>query len=103
VDARNRGEDVGDDAVALGKAGDLVEQHRGIAHLAHIDVDDAADLLLRLGAGDDLELARGADAFDPVAQIPVGHLTSPLFVVVVKATLRISSKSHFGSVAGSPD
>ena len=81
VDARNRGQDVGDDTVALGKAGHRVEQHRGIAHLAHIDVDDAADLLLRLGAGDDLELARGADAFDPIAQIPVGHLTSPSFVV----------------------
>ena len=50
VDARDRGEDVGDDAVALGKAGDLVEHHRRIAHLAHIDVDDAADLFLRLGA-----------------------------------------------------
>src|SRR5262249_35466034 len=87
VDTRNRGQDVGDDTVAFGKAGDLVEQHRGIAHLAHIDVDDAADLLLRLGAGDDLELARGAAAFDTVAQITFGHLTSPSFVVTAKAAL----------------
>src|SRR5207249_2841497 len=43
-------------------------------------VDDAADLLFRLGAGDDFELARGAHAFDPVAQIPVGHRTSPSFL-----------------------
>src|SRR5262249_5569870 len=90
VDARNRGQDVGDDTVALGKAWDLVAQHRLIAYLADIYSDDAADLLLRLGAGDDLELARGADAFDPVAQIPVGHLTSPSFVVTAKAALRIS-------------
>jgi hypothetical protein len=68
--------------LALGKAGHALEQHRGIAHLAHIDVDDAADLLLRLGAGDDFELARGADAFDPVAQIPVGHFTSLSFALL---------------------
>ena len=50
VGARDRGEDVGDDAVTFGEAGHLVEHHRGIAHLAHIDVDDAADLFLGLGA-----------------------------------------------------
>ena len=65
----------------LRKAGNLVEHHRGIAHLPHIDVDDAADLLLRLGAVDELQLAGGLDGFDPVPQVLVGHV----------ATLRISS------------
>ncbi len=100
VDARYRGEDVGDDAVAFGKAGHRVEQHRGIAHLAHIDVDDAADLLLRLGAGDDFELARGAHALDPVAQISVGHPTSPSSLVRAKLGISLlkSNRLHKAGV-----
>ena len=50
VDAADRGEDVGEDAIALGVAGNVVEQHRRVADLALIDVDDAADLALALGA-----------------------------------------------------
>src|SRR5262249_17963101 len=41
-------------------------------------------LLFRLGAGDDLELARGPDALDPVAQILVGHRTSSSLLVIAK-------------------
>ena len=69
----------------LGKPGTSSNITAGIAHLAHIDVDDAADLFLRLGAGDDLELAGGSDAVDPVPQILVGHLS-----FLCCATARIS-------------
>src|SRR5262245_42911673 len=77
VDARNRSEDVGDDAMTLWVTRDFVEHDRRIAHSSHIDVYNAADLLLRLGAGNDLEFARGPYSFDPVPQILVGHLGSP--------------------------
>ena len=54
-------------------SGNLVEQDGGVTHLAHIDVDDAADLLLRLGALDVFQFAGSFDACDPVTQILVGH------------------------------
>ena len=47
----------------------VVEQHRLVADPALIDVDDAADLLLALGAGDVLQLAGGAQLRDPGAQV----------------------------------
>ena len=50
VDAADRGQDVGQDAVTLRIARDVVEQHHRVADLALIDVDDAADLALALGA-----------------------------------------------------
>ncbi len=59
--------------MTLGKAGHLVEHHRGIAHPSLIDVDDAADLLARLRAANDLQFARSLDLIDPVAQVLVGH------------------------------
>ena len=38
-----------------------------------IDVDDAADFLLRFGAIDDLELTGGGNSADPVAEVFIGH------------------------------
>jgi len=73
VDARHRGEDVGEHPVALGEARHLVEHYRRVSHLALIDIEDAADLLGRLGAPDDFQLAGGRDLGDPVAQVFVGH------------------------------
>jgi hypothetical protein len=61
VDARHRGEDIGEDAMTLGETGHVIEHHRRIAHAALVEVDDAADLLLRLGTVDDLELAGRLD------------------------------------------
>ena len=58
----------------LAKPGTSSNITRRIAHLALIDVDDAADLLLRLGALDDLQLAGRRDVVDPVAQILVRHV-----------------------------
>ena len=69
VDAPDRGEDVGEDAPAARKSRHVVEQHRLVADAALIDVDDAADLLLALGAGDVLQFAVGAQLRDPGAQI----------------------------------
>src|SRR6185312_6767524 len=65
----DRREDVGDDAPAAWKARHIVEQHRLVADAALVDVDDAADLLLALGAGDVLQFAVGAQLRDPGAQI----------------------------------
>ncbi len=76
VDTRHRGQDVGDDAPAAGKPRHVVEQQRGIAHLALINVDDAADLLFGFGALDGFQLSGGCDALDPVPQILVGHCNS---------------------------
>ena len=47
----------------------VVEQHRLVADAALVDVDDAADLLLALGAGDVLQFAVGAQLRDPGAQV----------------------------------
>ena len=52
---------IGDDARPLGKPGTSSNITRRIAHLALIDIDDAADLLLRLGPCDDFQFA---DFFD---------------------------------------
>src|SRR4029079_6887410 len=75
-------------AMALWKARNLVEHHRGIAHLPHIDIDEAADLLLKLRTLDGLQLARGFDALDPVPQILVGHVTLP-------GSRRLFRRAHF--------
>ena len=82
------------DAVALRIAGDLVEHHRGIAHLPHIDVDEATDLFLGLGAFDGLELAGGFDALDPVPQILVGHVTLPECPAPVRRIYFLVSPTH---------
>ena len=50
-------------------AGHLVEQHRLVADVALVDIDDAADLLLALGALDVLQFAGGAQLRDPGAQV----------------------------------
>ena len=55
--------------MAARMAGDVVEQHRGVAHLAHIEVDDAADFRFAFGATDLLQLARRAQPIDPGAQV----------------------------------
>jgi len=69
VDAAHRGQDVGEDAVPARIARHVVEQHRPVADAALVDVDDAADLLLALGARDVLQLAGGAQLRDPSAQV----------------------------------
>ena len=48
--------------MALGKARHFVEQQRRVAHLALINVDEAADLLFGFGPLDGLQLAGGLDA-----------------------------------------
>ena len=73
IDAGDRGEDVCEHARAFGKAWNLVEHHGRISHASLIDVDNAADLFLGIGALDHLELACGFNAADPVPQILVGH------------------------------
>ena len=74
VDAPDRGEDVRENAVAARVARNVVEQHGAVAHLAHVEVDDAADLVLALGAADLLQLARRAQLVDPGAQVLLGWL-----------------------------
>jgi hypothetical protein len=73
IDPRHRRQDVGDYAVALGKARHFVEQQRRVAHLPLIDIDEATDLFFGLGPLDGLELARGFDRAYPVSKVLVGH------------------------------
>ena len=75
VDAADRGQDVGDDAMALGIAGDFVEQDRLVAGLALVEIDDAADLLVAVRAGDVLDFARRLHLCDPASQILLRHVT----------------------------
>ena len=53
----------------MGIAGNVFEQHGTVAHFAHIEVDDAADFRLALGAADVLHLARRPQRIDPGAQV----------------------------------
>jgi hypothetical protein len=55
--------------MALGIARDVVEQHQRIADLALVDVDDAADLALALGAADVHHLAGRLHLRQPSAQV----------------------------------
>ena len=80
VDARHRGQDIGEDARSLGKSGNLVEHDGRIAHPPLVDVDDAADFLLRLGTADGRELPGCCNRIDPIPQILVGHRYFPLSV-----------------------
>ena len=73
IDARHRGQDIGEHPVAFGEPRHLVEHHGRIAHAPLIDIQNAADLLFRLGTADDLQFAGLLDLGDPVAQILVGH------------------------------
>ena len=57
VDAANRRQDIGEDAVAARITGNVVEQDGLIADPALIDIDGAADLALALGAVDVLQFA----------------------------------------------
>jgi hypothetical protein len=52
--------------MAFGKVRYVVEDERRVAHLPLIDVDEAADLLLGLGAFDRLQLPGIFDVADPV-------------------------------------
>src|SRR6516164_706938 len=69
IDAAHRGENIREDAVAEGIARNVVEQYGAVAHLTHVEVDDAADFRLALGAADVLHLARRAQRIDPGAQV----------------------------------
>ena len=72
VDAAHAGQDVGDDAVTLRVTGDLVEHDGRAVARALVDVDDAADLPLALGAGDELELACRLELRQPDPQVLLG-------------------------------
>jgi hypothetical protein len=69
VDAANRGQDIGEDAVAARVAGNVVKQHGLVADPALIDVDDAANFALALGTRDVLQFAGRAQSRNPSAQI----------------------------------
>src|SRR5258706_14529919 len=69
VDAADRGEDFGEHAMPARIAGDVVEQDRRVTGLALIEIDDAADFLLAVGARDMLDLARGFHFGDPASEI----------------------------------
>ena len=67
MDALDRGEDIGDHAMAARIAGHVVEQHGRIAGLALVEIDDAADLLLAVRPRDVLDLARRFHLGDPAS------------------------------------
>src|SRR5262249_38734354 len=69
IDAPHRGENVREDAVAVGIARNVVDQHGAVAHLAHGEVDDAAVFRLSVGAADPLRRARRAQRIDPGTQV----------------------------------
>ena len=73
IDARHRCQQVRHHAVTLGKAGDIVEQNGRGPHLALDDIDDAADVFLKVGAADGMQLAGRLDCAHPVAQVLVRH------------------------------
>src|SRR3954463_14597016 len=97
IDAWHGGQDVGDDAVTLRIAGDLVEHHRRVTHLPHIDVDDTADLFPGLGALDDLQLTSRLQCADPVPQVLVGHCSSSCVYVPCRHPWSSDSSSAFRS------
>ena len=68
--------------MAAGIAGNVVEQHRGVAHLAHVKIDNAADFRFPLGAADILQLAcraqridQRSDLFEPVRPLSARDVT----------------------------
>ena len=56
-------------AIAGRIARNVVEQHRLVAGLALVEIDDAADLLLAIGAAHDLQLVGGLHLREPGAQV----------------------------------
>src|SRR5215467_5969989 len=69
MDAANGGEDVRENTVAFGIPRNLIEQDGAVAGLALVEVDDPADLLLAIGAGDVLDFAMGLHGGDPAPQV----------------------------------
>src|SRR5215472_888335 len=69
IDPAHRGQNVGQDPMAARKSGNVVEQHGLVADAALINIDDAADFALALGAFDVLNLLGRAHLRDPGAQI----------------------------------
>src|SRR5262249_4904436 len=69
IDPAHRGQNVGQDPMAARKSGNVVEQHGLVADAALINIDDAADFALALGAFDVLNLFGRAHLRDPGAQI----------------------------------
>ncbi len=67
MNALDRGEDIGDDAVAARIARHLVEEHRLVAGLALVEIYDAADLVLAIGAGDVLDFSGRLHLRDPAS------------------------------------
>src|SRR5262249_58979891 len=51
-----------------------VEQHRLVVGLALVEIDDAADLVLTVGAADELKLAGGFHLGEPSAQVLLGRI-----------------------------
>src|SRR5215471_3145973 len=69
IDPAHRGQNVGQDPMAARMSRNVVEQHGLVADAALINVDDAADFALSLGAFDILKLASRAQLRNPGAQI----------------------------------
>ncbi len=73
IDARHRGQDIGQHPVTLVVARNVVEHDRRVGHFAHMDIDNRADLLLAVGARHVLQLPRRFEPRNPVPQILVRH------------------------------
>ena len=71
----------------------FVEQHRRVSHLAHIEINDAADLALPFGAVDLLNFTGCAQRFEPAAQVLFGVLLRLAYFHIPGAALR---SSHIG-------
>jgi broad specificity phosphatase PhoE len=100
IDARNRSQDVGNDAVAAGKPRHFIEQQRRMAHFPLVDVNEATDLLLMLGALDRLKLPRRVDGADPIPQILVGHSNTSRILAPMVPNLRRGSNWRFCILLG---
>ena len=74
--------------MAFRKSRYLIEHERRVAHFPLINVDEGADFLFGLGALDEFQFARRLNAADPVTQILIGHVQSPLLRRPAMASLR---------------
>ena len=52
----------------------IVEQHRPVAGLALVNIDDPADLFLAIGALDHLQFVGGIELAEPGSQILLGRV-----------------------------
>jgi hypothetical protein len=74
LDALGRGENVGKRAISARIARNIVEQDRLVADLALVEVDNAADLVLTVGASDHLQVVGCLQFGKPGAQVLLGRI-----------------------------